>query len=316
MGDENLFIYNINYYEGEETLCNTEIKYIFGIIPDKKYFFIDDYTDVNRSPFVKSCLKIILTADSLEEMISKIYANNIYYDKFKIRHLDYTNHTDYKTKRQIESEIGYVINGLAKIHNPNITLGITNIDDKWYLGEYSLNEGLWHLHNSKPHQYSNALPTLIAKALVNIAVGTNLKCTVVDPCCGSGTVVIEALSMGIYITGYDNNSKMVEGAKRNLEFFGYEDVIHESDICNIDKHFDISIIDLPYNLFSATTEANQIKIIKNAARISDKMLLVTTVDMDSYIREAGFSIIDRSYVDKGYKFRRLITLCEIIPKVN
>lgn len=311
-----MFIYNINFYEGEGTLCNTEIKHIFGIIPDKKFFFTDNCIDVNRSPFVKSCLKIILAANSYEEMIIKIHDNNIYYDGFKVKHLDYAHHTEYKIKREIESSIGFVIGGFANIHKPDITLGITNINEKWYLGEYTLNEGQWHHHNNKPHQYSNALPTLIARALVNIAVGTNMECNVVDPCCGSGTVIIEALSMGIKITGYDNNFKMVQGAKRNLEFFGYNDVIHESNICSVDEHFDISIIDLPYNLFSETTEANQIKIIKNAARISDKMLLVTTVDMDSYIIEAGFSIIEKSYVDKGCKFRRLITLCEIIPEIN
>ena len=41
----------------------------------------------------------------------------------------------------------------------------------------------------------------MARALVNIAMKDNEEGTLIDPCCGVGTVVIEALDLGIKVKG-------------------------------------------------------------------------------------------------------------------
>jgi tRNA G10 N-methylase Trm11 len=45
--------------------------------------------------------------------------------------------------------------------------------------------------------------------------------TLIDPCCGSGTVLHAALERGIKAKGYDINPLMVEGTNTNLAHFGY-----------------------------------------------------------------------------------------------
>ena len=137
----------------------------------------------------------------------------------------------------------------------------------------------------------------------------NLDCKLIDPCCGVGTVIIEALSMGINVKGYEINKKIAENAQKNLEFFGYENVITSGDMHNIEEKYDVAIIDMPYGLFTATTLEKQTALIKTARRITKKLVIVTFEDMDKHIIEAGFDIINKSYVSKG-KFKRYINICE------
>ena len=178
-----------------------------------------------------------------------------------------------------------------------------------YLVEYERNDYEWHLHDNKPYSYSNSLSIRVARALVNIAVKNNLECKLIDPCCGVGTVVIEALSMGINVKGYEINKSIAENAQRNLEFFGYENVITSGDMHTIEEKYDVAIIDMPYGLFTATTLEKQIALMKTARRITNKLVIVTFEDMDTHIIEAGFNIVNKCYVSKG-KFKRYINICE------
>ena len=149
----------------------------------------------------------------------------------------------------------------------------------------------------------------MARALVNIAVGNNLELKLVDPCCGIGTVVIEALSMNIDVNGYEINNNIAQYAQRNLEFFGYNNVITNGDMHRIEEKYDVVIIDIPYGLFKPTTLKEQTDIIKTARKIADKLVIVTFEDMDKYIKGVGFNILDTCYVSKG-KFVRYISICE------
>lgn len=45
--------------------------------------------------------------------------------------------------------------------------------------------------------------------------------------------------------------------KKNLEFFGYKNVITSGDMHNIEEKYDVAIIDLPYGVFTSTTLEEQ-----------------------------------------------------------
>ena len=83
--------------------------------------------------------------------------------------------------------------------------------------------------------YSNSINIRTARALINIAIKDNRSLTLVDPCCGVGTVVIEALSMGIHIKAYELNESIAENAQRNIEFFGYDNVVAHGNMHNINE---------------------------------------------------------------------------------
>lgn len=157
--------------------------------------------------------------------------------------------------------------------------------------------------------YSTALSTRDARAIVNIAVPFPDGLKVIDPCCGIGTVLVEAMSMGIEIEGRDINKRVVWGSRINLRHFGYEPNVEIGPIEEASEGYDVAIIDMPYNLFTHITGELQQSIITNARRIAKRVIIVTIESMDDKIDEAGLTIIDRAVLKKG-KFERQVLICE------
>lgn len=309
-GKLKLYLYTINFIFGEEALCKMEMKCLFKKVPKVKHFFSYHYVDPSRSPFIKLCTHVLYTGVSTDDISRKTADDNLFYEKYKVCYFDHDNGTiGFHEKRKIEYSIGYNILGEAEMKHPKMLLGVLNLNGKWILGETKINSSIWKSHIHKPYSYSNALSCRVSRALVNIAVANNLKCSVVDPCCGIGTVVIEALSMGLDIKGYEINPLIAENSKINVDFFGYKDVITAGDMHSINEKFDVAIVDLPYGLFSNATLKEQIDIMKTARKIAKKMVIITFEDMDKHIISSGFHIASKCNVFKS-KFKRYITICE------
>ncbi len=122
----------------------------------------------------------------------------------------------------------------------------------------------------------------------------------IDPCCGIGTVVVEALSMGINIVGRDISPLVAIGARENIAHFGFDGTITKGPIEEITENYDVAIIDMPYDLFTHATPENQLSILSSARRIAKKVVVVTMETMDDMIHEAGFEIIDRCTTKKEH----------------
>ena len=305
-----LYLYTINFILDEEALCMMEMKCLFKKVPKAKHFFSYHYVDPSRSPFIKQCTHVLYTGISTDDISYQTADDKLFYDKYKVCYFDHDNETiGFHEKRKIEYSIGYNILGEAQMKHPKVLLGLLNLNGKWILGETEINTSIWKSHIKKPYSYSNALSSRVSRALVNIAVANNLKCKVVDPCCGIGTVVIEALSMGIDIKGYEINPLIADNSKINLDFFGYKDVITAGDMHNINDKFDVAIVDLPYGLFSIATLKEQVDIMKTARRIAKRMVIITFENMDEHIISSGFHIACKCNVSKS-KFKRYITICE------
>lgn len=286
------------------------MKSLFNKIPENKYLFSNHYVDTSRSPFVKESISVIYSEKNLEDILKKIVENKLAYDDFKVCYIKIEG-SDIRYEERLRSvrEIGLIIIGEADMYNPKVTLGVTFVDGRWIFGIYEKNDFKWYNHEKKPYSYSNSLTLRMARSLVNIAVGNELECTIIDPCCGIGTVVIEALSMGLNIKGYEINKSIASNAKKNLEFLNYEKVITTGDMHTIEEKFDVAIVDLPYGIFTHTTLEAQSDIIKTARRLADKVIIVTFEQMEDLIISSGFNIVDKCELAKG-TFIRYINICE------
>lgn len=303
------YLYVINYPIIEENLCRMEMKFLFHKEVTGKHLFSRIKIIPSRSPFIKHCMSVMYSADSLEELMALLKSNRVAYADFKFVHFKIDEgELGYEEWISGVTSLGTAIDGEVDMENPKITLGAAKIHGRWIFGEYEQNDYKWKEHDNKPNTNSHSLGLKTAKALVNIAAGDDRSCSMVDPCCGVGTVVIEAASMGLNIKSYEINKIIAEKAKENLAFFGYAGLVTTADMHGIEEHFDVSIVDIPYGLFTPITAEEQVGIIKTARRISDRMVIITFEDMDLAIADAGFEIVDRCHVSKG-KFKRYISVC-------
>ena len=304
------FLYFINYQDNERELCKMEMRCLFNREINEKYFFSDIDINASKSPFIKSKIKIIYSDESLDRMVRKIKEDNLSYDDFKVSYVkSEQGDVQYEDRLEATRKIGFVVNGYPDMHKPRNPLAVTKINGLWIFGEYERNDFKWQKHNDKPYSYSNALGLRMARALVNIAMKDNEEGTLIDPCCGVGTVVIEALDLCIKVKGCEISKQIAYNARENVEFLGYlRDTIACYDMHKIKDKYDSAIIDIPYGLFSPVTLEEQKAIIHTARNICEKMVIVTFEDMEKFIVEAGFSVIDKCVVPKG-NFKRHILVC-------
>ncbi|RSK25902.1 RNA methyltransferase [Bacillus sp. HMF5848] len=304
------YIYTYSYHDEERALCHLEMRSMFGVKNRTNIVEHSIKIDPSRSPFIKERIEVIFKVDTLEELLEKVHLLPPFKSSFKvivIRHDK--DKIDFEERRSIEREVGLRIPGTADLHNPDIMLAIMRVNEQWIFGYYEENKSIWYLHQKKPHQYSTALSTRVARAVVNIAVPELEDVKVIDPCCGIGTVLVEALSMGIDIVGGDSNPLVMKGARENIAHFGYNGQVILRDIREVTESYDVAIIDMPYNLCSVITDEEQLELLQSARRFARRVVIVTIEQIDSIVQDAGFTIVDRCEVSKG-TFTRQILVCE------
>ncbi|PIR03692.1 MAG: hypothetical protein COV59_04445 [Candidatus Magasanikbacteria bacterium CG11_big_fil_rev_8_21_14_0_20_39_34] len=64
---------------------------------------------------------------------------------------------------------------------------------------------------------SGMLPPKLARIMINLARKTP-PATVLDPFCGSGVLLMEALDMGYHVVGSDNSARAIEDTHKNIEW--------------------------------------------------------------------------------------------------
>lgn len=286
----------------------------FGFDTQLNYLFSDIDIDPSRSPFIRERLEVLYEGDSIFEIKNLVEEMNISAGTYKVvclNNIDLgeTMKIPHPERRAMEREIGISINGEPDLNNPEVVFGLIQIDDRWYFGKYTISESIWRKHVHKPNSYSTALNTRVARAVVNIAIPQPESIKAIDPCCGIGTILVEALSMGVDIEGRDINPLVCVGSRENIAYFGLEGVVTKGPISEVSKHYDVAIIDLPYNLATHISPEEQFDIIKHARRIANRVVFVTIETIDEMIEEAGFVIKDRCIARK-HLFERQVILCE------
>ncbi len=311
---ESAFLYTFAYNDAERSLCHLEMRSFFGADTETKIIKSHVKIDPSRSPFMKGRVEILADGDTVEEIIAKAPAfgseeetNKVIF--LKINDRQGIDKVENNERLQIERAIGSEMQGEFDLHNPNQLYAIVPFKGRWYFGLYTKSEPIWFKHMKKPREYSTALSTRVARSVANIAVPNPEGIIAIDPCCGIGTVLVEALSMGIDIVGRDINPLVCDGSRENIAYFGLTGDVKKSAIEEIVESYDVAIIDLPYNLYTHATWDEQFTILKHARRIAKKVVIVTIESMDERLEEVGFQVIDRCVTMKQ-QFSREIVVCK------
>ncbi|GIP40124.1 methyltransferase [Paenibacillus sp. J31TS4] len=302
------WLYSYACHEEERELCRLELRTLLACEPGDRYCESGVRLDPSRSPFLKERIDPLCEAETAEELARLVEAMRLDGGLFKVRFVPTGYPVDYAGRREAERLIGGRIRGQAEMRRPDRLFAVTRTEERWVFGTCTEAEPVWLRHKDKPQQYSTALGTRVARAVANLAVPRPEGVRAVDPCCGIGTVLIEALSMGIAIVGYDRNPLAVAGARRNLAHFGMPDVVRLADMRTLTGRYDAAVLDLPYNLCSRLPDEERLELLTSARRLAVRAVIVTTEPIDEAIRAAGFRIEDCCSVRKG-TFERQILVC-------
>jgi tRNA G10 N-methylase Trm11 len=302
------YLYTDICHEDERPLCELELRRLFGKDPSAAFVESPITIEPSRSPFIKMRLAVMVESSSRQDIAEWVKQLDLEGNTFKVVFVECDDTVDYTEQRAIEREIGLPIRGRAEMRSPQRRFGIAKLGGRWVFGALTKSKAIWIHHNEKPQHYSTALSTRVARAVANIAIPDPQGIQAIDPCCGIGTVLIEALSMDMDIVGYDLNPLAVRGARMNLAHFGLPNVVALGDIRKIEGTYDVLILDLPYNLCSVLPSEDQMDMLAAARRLSRQAVVVSTEEIDSALELAGFVIKDRCTVKKG-SFARQVLVC-------
>ncbi|PAK52892.1 TRM11 family methyltransferase [Paenibacillus sp. 7541] len=310
--DKPQYVYTFACHETERELCHLELAQLLGtpLKSGEDWLQTSRRVDPDRSPFVSVRLEVGLSGDSVEAIAAQAGQIQLSGATFKVVCLKAGDPFTYEERRDVERQVGRHIKGTAQMKSPEVTLGLIRTEGIWSLGELHEPERAWLTHKQKPYNYSTGLSSRVARALVNMAVPEPDNTVLLDPCCGMGNVLIEALSMGIQVQGSDINPLAIRGARVNLRHYGYDDqLVSIQDMNELSGSYEASILDLPYNVCSVLQEEDRLQMLRSLRRLARRAVIVSTEPLGEQLRLAGWNVLGRAITTKG-SFVREVWLCE------
>ncbi|WP_318152801.1 TRM11 family SAM-dependent methyltransferase [Paenibacillus terricola] len=309
-------MYVYAHHEDEAELCGMELRALLGI-PKMEWAKFEGFRYVvstrkvppSRSPFIKMRIEVEAASETLDGLAEQAPGLDAGGGTFKVLYADTGDspfNPDFEEKRAIERRIGAVIRGTASMRQPDRLFGVAYLGGRWVLGMAEAGEAVWLRHNEKPQKYSTALSTRVARAVANIAVPDPTGIFAVDPCCGIGTVVLEAQSMGIQMQGFDRNPLALRGARINLAHFGYPTTLAvKADMLTLAGRYDAAVLDLPYNLCSKLPEEEELAMLSSLGRLAPRAVVVATSPLEHKLAQTGWQVTDDCQVRKSSFVRYL-----------
>ncbi|MBQ3433117.1 hypothetical protein IJG22_02350 [Candidatus Saccharibacteria bacterium] len=132
-----------------------------------------------------------------------------------------------ENKEAVLSTATSLHNGLSGKNERKVEL--IKLDDEWYrvIGVQDI-DAYAKRDQARPARDAKVgmLPPKLAQILINLCGQLEPGATVLDPFCGTGVVLQEALLMGYRAYGTDISERMVEYTKRNLDWLAQSKSIH------------------------------------------------------------------------------------------
>ena len=125
----------------------------------------------------------------------------------------------------------------------------------------------------KPFFHPSAMPSKLARCMVNLA---RAKCgkLMLDPFCGTGSVMIEAAFVGCRLLGLDVQRRMIVGCRKNLNHFGVEPdglILADSRKLPLTR-IDYVVTDPPYGKSATTMKLTTKQVVEGVLSSASPLL--------------------------------------------
>lgn len=251
--------------------------------------FCKTIDNVRQAAYLSTGLKLIARGSTLEALAVDISRAFFSADQFRVDCVDFYKQANVNHKTAIRT-IADVIRGTPDLDFPRRKLLIIISEGGLYLGEVITEATRTYLkHDMKPYRTSSSLPSQLARLMVNLTYPAR---SILDPCCGTGSILLEACELGVTAYGVDNNPKMIRATSGNLLNFGYRAVVQLGDARKCNCPVDAVVTDVPYGRFLKLDDANVRAILRNMASQAPLGIFVSDKDLSPWLREAGYEQID------------------------
>lgn len=266
--------------------------------------------DIARSAYLLYCVSIEAQGESLEELLADCRRRGVAYEGFHVQLLRPPPRLKLRSD-EVVLQAANAVTGRPNLSHPRVALAVVAAPAapgggaaRWTLGRIiSHGENRWLQGKCRPVHFSSALPQRFSRALVNLVAAPGD--TLIDPCCGIGTPLIEALQAGVVAFGADTNPKMLRGLAENLRHFGFPLRLFRADARRLVGHFEAAVLDFPYGRNLQLDASLCRDILEPLGRAVRRAALVSAQPLDEVLAATGLRVVRRLQVHKGYLVRHV-----------
>ena len=286
------FFYRLACPQGHEELAELELRALTGGAADDPIAWAHVGADITRAAFVAEGARLLAQGTSHEGMMAAAAKLGMCAERFRVSAHKFGGKFG-PPSQAIEKAIADIIEGRPDLSRPAREFIVIACPDLWLLGELlSRYDKSWSGHDQRPCQYSSALPSRFARALVNLVVRPGDR--LLDPCCGVGTVLVEAATVGARAFGWDLNPALVFHAQENLRYHRMQAALICGDGRQATGRFDGAVLDLPYGHSSRKDDASCCELIEHAAQCTRLM----AASMTEFLEDLGLQLLGTARVPK------------------
>jgi tRNA G10 N-methylase Trm11 len=259
---------------------------------------------VPRAAYLQAGIRPIARAETLEALCAALEGMHFEADDFRIEFLRLSGRLAIRENQAVPA-VAQAIPARPNLDAPRHRFLLAASESGLTFGEITAEpDRSYRSHDSRPYRTTSSLPSRIARALVNL-VSPPAR-SLCDPCCGTGSILLEARSLGIEAWGIDLNPRMVGMSRLNLAYFGHPAQVMPGDARNVERKADAIVTDLPYGLCTVVDQENILRILERTARLAPTAVFVAGSDLSGCLHEAGFTGIEVFRIWKQHKVIRYV----------
>jgi tRNA G10 N-methylase Trm11 len=264
---------------------------------------------IDRAAYVHRGVRIIVSADTIEELREAIAvrANTIQSDRFRIDVHDPESRSPLG-RIEIAIMLADALQEFPDLGNPLHHFLVIVGERNLMFGEIEAESAAsYRLHDNKPWTTSSSLDGRFSRALVNLVPDAR---SILDPCCGAGSIVVEAASLGIEAFGVDWKPALAGMTHENLAHFGYSGTVVQADSRSHVQYADAIVTDLPYGHAINADEGVIRAILEQCAGLAPRAVFVAPTNITTWLTDTGYANIQVHSVMKRRGFTRWVHVAE------
>lgn len=266
----------------------------------------DRFDRIDRAAYTHRGLRVLAAGDDFDELrgaIDDVHRSGLQTDSFRIDVHDPARRSPLSSV-DLATTLAAEFDGRPDLSMPQHRFIVVVGSEGWTFGEVvAESDASYRRHESKPWTTSSSLDSRFARGLVNLVPDAR---SVLDPCCGAGSIVVEAASLGLDAFGVDWKPAMVGMTTQNLAHFGYHATVVRADSRSHHQTADAIVTDLPYGHAIDGDEPTIRAILDRAVTLAPQAVIVAPADISTWLDGAGYNDIGVHTVLKRRGFTRWI----------
>ncbi|MEM7030199.1 MAG: hypothetical protein AAF629_11580 [Chloroflexota bacterium] len=289
----------------QNDLIAAECEALTGVRPNgNRLAFCSRIDQISQAAYTRYGATRIVETTSLDGLVQWLLETEYSAPEFRIQVLNFSAQES-RSSLALIIALADAIDSEPNLDHPRHKLLLVVEEKSYWFGEIEVetNQG-YRQHDAKPQRISTSLPPRLARALVNLAAAEGEL--MINPCCGSGSLLLEAGAIGLSAIGADWNPTMVRIAQQNVAYFGYDVPIDLVDVRQWAQTADVLIADFPYGKYLAWKETVMLELLQQAVSLAPVAIYVAAVDITPWLIKAGYRDIELLRVSKVAAFTRYI----------